>query len=81
MKQPDPLKEVRERHNRKFNTLLFGGDHHGLPSYFSGWGDISHLVSKAFGVKNVSRIENAKEAEEMAEELSIIFFKHFYKKG
>ena len=70
------LCEARKAHQLRYSMDRYGDETHTVISYFNGWSNISSLVRLAFGEKNVSRIVDKKRANDMAKELSDIFFKY-----
>ena len=78
----DLLKEVRKKHNNRYVKQRFGmdGDEKTIPSYFTGWAEITAFVSAAMtGKRGISRIkdpERQKQAIELAEKLSELYFEY-----
>jgi hypothetical protein len=78
----DVLAEERKAHNKRYNEERFrdGNEHH-VGSYFNGWAQISTLIARCFGVKNIARVRGTRDeerAKEMARKLSDIFFEYAY---
>ena len=88
MKNPDILAQVRTEHNARYMELKFGkyySDIEQVPSYFSGWKEISAFVNAAFKLKyegrtyvRCSRIkeEDYEDAIALAKKLSDLYFEY-----